>query len=305
MSLVILVLLYYIITYINTWYVLYISSWYMLSAAVQCLYFHWAGLSRILQLLLGLPVFPTNTTLLPLCLLSWWGKRSKKYGEHGGLTLAQGQVRKKRVVCTKPMTHMTIWSYCFKLTPFVASMKNKHQPETWVYLKSGTISILKSSRAKSSCAQPAKLREPALPASLSFPPAVRNQVSPTSPVHSRHVWCRCCYWTERATAHLTSVEPWYPGNQFLKPNHLSTRTHPPTPFPSNCSLMAEKHWIASLSGLNNSSKQPPSINTPNSTFILFSTLEVQNSYSKWNLLPIDQHGYKCWACFCLVNILPS
>lgn len=64
--------------------------------------------------------FPTNRTLPPSCLLTWWEKRSM--GEHGGLALAQGQVRKKKIAYTKLITRKTIWLHCFKLMPFVANM---------------------------------------------------------------------------------------------------------------------------------------------------------------------------------------
>lgn len=193
------------------------------------------------------------------------------------------------------MTHMTIWSYCCKLTPFVAnmslfctSMKNKHQPETWAYLKSGTINILQSDRAKSSRAQFAKLWElPSL-----FSPSVRNQLPPAPPVRSRCVRCSCCYWAEWATTHPNSLEPWYAGNQFLKPNPARTP-------PYSLSLKLQPNGWETL----NCRQQTTSLHQHTKLDFLFSTL--QNSYWKRNLLPIAQHGYKCWACFCLVNILPS
>lgn len=105
--------------------------------------------------------FPTNMTLPPSCLLSWWGKRSEKCGgawrTHTGARASQKKKewKKKRIVYTKPITHTTIWLHYFKLTPFVANMSlsalaqkigTNQKP---VYLKSGIFNILKSFRAKS------------------------------------------------------------------------------------------------------------------------------------------------------------
>lgn len=49
-------------------------------------------------------------------------KEVRSMTEHGGLALAQGQVRKKKIAYTKLITHKTIWLHCFKLMPFVANM---------------------------------------------------------------------------------------------------------------------------------------------------------------------------------------
>lgn len=205
------------------------------------------------------------------------------------------------------MTHMTVWSYCCKLTPFVAnmslfctSMKNKHQPETWAYLlKSGTINILKSDRAESSRAQFAKLWEPALPASLSVFPLSQKPAPPsfTSPQQA-------CAMQLLLLGKVSSHTSKQPGALIRWQSILKTKpcTHPPY----SLSLKLQPNGWETLNckpQWTEQQQQTTSLHQHTKLDFLFSTL--QNSYWKRNLLPIDQHGYKCWACFCLVNILPS
>lgn len=74
---------------------------------------------------------PSSQQIWPFPHRACWpdgGKEARSMGEHGGLALAQGQVRKKRgktkkrTVYTKPITHTTVWLHCLKLMPFVANM---------------------------------------------------------------------------------------------------------------------------------------------------------------------------------------
>lgn len=107
--------------------------------------------------------------------------------------------------------------------------------------------------------------------------------------------CGAALRTGRAATLPSSVETWCAGTKFLKSN---TSLHH-TPHSVSFELQPSS-WETPNCSLNNCCKQPPSHNSQNPTSVPLSTLKMQNSYSRWHLLPINQQGYKHWAFFCLV-----
>lgn len=136
------------------------------------------------------------------------------------------------------------------------------------------------------------LWEPLPLSSLAASPAVRNQPFPASSFRSRYVWCSCRDGESSQTSSQSGdLICWHQILNIQPPPYIT----PPILFPLSCSPAAEKHWTAAWTTAQTTLlSQLTKHNT-----IPLSTLKVQNSYSRWHLLPINQHSYKHWAFFCL------
>lgn len=130
--------------------------------------------------------------------------------------------------------------------------------------------------------------EPQLLSSLAVRKLNPPQLFPACPFHSSHVWCSCRDWGHTSIQY-GDLMGWHQILKMQPPPYIA----PPLCFP----------WIATQQ-LRNTKLQleqllqtTPSHNPQNPTSVLLSTLKVQNYYSRWHLLPINQHGYKHWAFF--------